>query len=147
MALAKTIRFSDFVVLLGDGAAPEVFTAPCAFSNRALNRTKNLNEIVIPDCSDEDLPAWIQRDVVSMSWGVSGDGVLDDAWVAKWDDFFALGTSKNIKVVMYKSAGATTTFTGAAHLTTLNFSAARGERVTFTVELAGDGELHPDNAP
>lgn len=147
MALAKTIKFSDFVVLLGDGATPtEAFAAPCAFNNRALNRNKNLNENVIPDCDDEDEPSWIERDIVSMSWGISGDGIIDEGSVADWDDFFEQGTSKNVKVILSKSTGAVT-YTGKAHLTTLNYAAGRGERLTFTVEMAGDGRLLSTDTP
>lgn len=143
MALAVPIPFSKFVVLLGDGATPtEAFSAPCAFSNRALNRTKNLNEIVVPDCDDEDEPGWVDRDPISKSWGISGDGLLDQSSVEVWDAFFEQNDSKNVKVVVTGSTGSVlVTYTGKAHLMAWNETAARGEKVQFSVEMAGDGAL------
>lgn len=142
MALAVPFPFSKFVVLIGDGATPtEVFEAPCAFQSRSLNRTKNLNEIVIPDCDDEDAAAWIDRDVVSMSWSITGDGMLDELSRPVWDFLFIDTESRNVKVVVTRSTGGTFTYAGKAHLTTWNESASRGEKVMFSVELQGDGPL------
>lgn len=141
MAQASVISFSKFRVLLGDGASPETFTAPCGFNSRALNRLKNLNEVVIPDCDDEDAAAWIGRDVASLSWGVTGEGVLAEESIEMWEDFFDSTASRNVRVEIELPTQAMLVKEGRAHLSTFNVAANRGEKATVNVELAGDGEL------
>jgi Phage tail tube protein len=141
MALVKPIGFADFVLTLGDGATPtEVFAAPCAFSARALNLTKNLNEIVVPDCSDENKPGWIVRDPLSISWDITGEGLLDEGSIDTWDEWFLQTGSKSVKVTMTTTTG-TIVYTGKGHLQTWNRTAARGEELTYSVAIAGSGVL------
>lgn len=141
MASATTIRFSKFRVLLSDAASPEVFAAPCGFTSRALNRSKNLGETAIPDCDDEDAPSWVGRDVISNTWGVTGEGVLAEESYSDWQDFFDSDVSRNLEIEI-ELPGGTLTYAGAAHLSTFNVAGTRGEgRVTVNVELAGDGAL------
>lgn len=142
MTAATVISFSKFRVLLGDGGDPETFTAPCGFNSRALNRAKNVNEIDIPDCDDEDAPAWVGREVRSLSWSVTGEGVLSAQSVEAWEAFFESNASKNVQVeIEMPSPVGTIVKEGAAHLTTFNIAGNRGEKVTVNVELQGDGAL------
>jgi hypothetical protein len=141
MVAAAVISFSKFRVLLGDGASPEVFSAPCGFNSRALNRAKNLNEVVIPDCDDEDEPAWVGREIVSLTWGVTGDGVLAEQSIEMWEDFFDSTVSRSVRVEIDLPTQATLTKEGKAHLSTFNIVGNRGEKVTVNIELAGDGAL------
>lgn len=142
MAQATTLTFSKFRVLLGDGAEPEVFSAPCGFNARALNQSKNLTEVDIPDCDDEDAATWVGRDVRSMTWSVTGEGVLAAESVEEWDEFFESTVSKTVRVEMeFPSPVGIITKTGKAHLATYNQGANRGERAAINVEMQGDGEL------
>lgn len=144
MAQATAITFSKVRILLGDGASPETFGAPCGFNARALNRSKNTTEVDIPDCADEDAPAWVGRDVRSLTWGVTGEGVLAEESVQDWEDFFASSAPRNVRVELeFPGSVGTLTYNGAAHLTTYNVGANRGERATINVELQGDGALVP----
>lgn len=142
MAAATTLKFSKFRVLLGDGASPETFDAPCGFNARALNRSKTLNEIDIPNCDDEDAPAWVGRDVRSLSWSVTGEGVLAEESIQMWEDFFDSTTSRNVRIeIELPSTAGVMAKVGLAHLSTFNIGGNRGEKVTVNVELQGDGEL------
>lgn len=141
MAQASVISFSKFRVLLGDGASPEQFAAPCGFNTRALNRSKNLNEVTVPDCDDEDAPAWVARDIVSLTWGVTGDGVLAEESIEMWEDFFDSTSSRNVRIEIELPTQAMLVKEGRAHLSTFNTAGNRGEKVTVSVELAGDGAL------
>lgn len=142
MAQAVTLTFSKFRVLLGDGATPEIFDAPCGFNARALNQSKNLTEVDIPDCDNEDAPTWVGRDVRSMTWSVTGEGVLAADSVQDWEAFWASNTSKSVKIEMeFPAPTGLITKTGKAHLATYNVGANRGERATINVEMQGDGEL------
>lgn len=140
MAAATTIKFSKFRVLLGDGASPEVFTAPCGFNSRSFNRTKTLNEISEPDCDDEDEPAWTARDVAALSWNVTGEGVLPQESIQLWEDFVNSSSSRGVRIeFIYPND--TIIYEGKAHLASYTVGANRGEKVTKNIDLQGDGAL------
>lgn len=142
MAQATTMSFSKMRILLGDGGSPEQFAAPCGLNTRALRRTKNTNEIDIPDCADEDAAAWIGREVRSLDWGVTGEGVLAVEAIESWEAFFTGTTSKNVQIEIETGASpGTITLNGAAHLSSYEITANRGEKVSVSIELVGDGAL------
>lgn len=146
MAQAITIAYSKFRILLGDGASPEVFTAPCGLNTRSLRRNKTTNEIDIPDCDDEDAPAWVGREVRSLDWSVTGEGVLAEQAVEAWEAFFDSTESRNVRIEMVfpsTASGSPGTITkeGRAHLTSFEVTGNRGEKVTVSIELSGDGAL------
>lgn len=142
MAQATTLTFSKFRVKLGDGATPEIFSAPCGSNTRGLNQSKNLTEVDIPDCDNEDAPTWVGRDVRSMTWSVTFDGVLAAESVEEWNEYFASNASRNIQVEeVWAAPVGTIVYQGAGHLATYNKTGTRGERVTVAVEIQGDGPL------
>lgn len=140
MAQAVTLRYSKLRILLGNGDSPETFDFPCGLNARALNRSKALNEIDIPDCDDEDAPAWIGREVRSLDWSVTGEGVLDESAHVMWEEFFNDLDSRTVRIEIEKSTG-TEAFEGRAHLQTYNLTGNRGEKVGVNIELVGDGAL------
>jgi hypothetical protein len=142
-ALAVGIPFQYFFLTIGDGATPEVFTKPCAFNSRALNFTKNLNEIVVPDCNDEDAAGWIVRDPLSLSWDISGEGLLDEGSIDLWDAWFLQSETKNVRIGLYPSTTPTgnLVYQGAAHLQSFNRTANRGEFVMWNCAIMGSGPL------
>jgi predicted secreted protein len=142
MATASAITFSKFRVLLGDGASPEVFSSPCGFNSRALNRSKNLTEVDLPDCDNEDAPAWVSREVRSLTWSVTGEGVLAEESVDVWEAFFDSNDSQNVRIEI-EFPNSTEILVGAAHLASYNITGTRGERVTVSVDLQGNGALLP----
>jgi hypothetical protein len=97
MALAKTLRFAEQVLLMGDGGTPEAFTAPCGFTT--LNLTVNIETSTtnIPDCEDPDLPSWLASDEVSKQMVLSGEGVLDTDAMQDWRDWLLEGGEKNFR--------------------------------------------------
>lgn len=141
MTLAKTIKFSDFRVLVGDGDTPEVFSAPCAFMARAFNRNKTFQEVSIPDCTDEDLPGWVNRDPLTKSWGVTGDGMMDEGSIAMWDNWFLDAAERSVTILITKSDVTNIQYSGKGHLQTLTYQANRAERLMFSIEIVGDGPL------
>lgn len=140
MAQATTIKFGKMLVKLGDGASPEVFEAPCGFTTQALNRGKTLNETNVPDCDDPDAPAWTGREVQSLTWSISGSGVLAQEARTAWEAYFDSTDSKNIEVTI-TWPDATWVYRGRAHLETFNISADLGQKLQVEVSMQGDGEL------
>jgi predicted secreted protein len=140
MAQPTTARPGKMRILLGDGEVSETFAAPCGLTTKGLTISQNLSDVLIPDCDDPDAAAWLGRDTVSLSIGISGDGVLaaesEDIWVAA-----ALSTdSINAKVEIEFSTG-TRTFSGAFKVDSFGISAAQGERVSASISMQSDGEI------
>ena len=98
MAQAKTLRFAQQLLMIGDGATPtEAFEAPCGLTT--LNLTVNIetNTVNVPDCDDPDLPAWLVSDEVSKQMVVGGQGVLDTDSMQIYRDWLMAGGEKNIR--------------------------------------------------
>ncbi|MCW0235280.1 MAG: phage tail protein [Ferrovibrio sp.] len=140
MAIPQTARFGKFRVLLGNGADPEVYAAPCGFTSKSLNLIKNLSDVAIPDCDDPDAAIALARDVQTNDWNVGGEGVLAAASVATWLDAYDSTESVAVKIEVQFTSG-TITFTGNAHLASFGLGAEQGGRVTVSVDLQGDGPL------
>lgn len=142
MAQPVTIKFGKMLVEIGDGGSPEVFTAPCGFTEKSFTRSKTLNEVLIPDCDDPDAPVVVGRDVASITFAVSGQGVLAAEAVATWDSFFNSTSSRNVKVTfVFPSPVGNKVYTGLAHLETFEITAAVGDRVLANISMQGDGAL------
>ncbi len=140
MAAPVTAKFGKLRVLLGDGASPETFAAPCGFTSKSLALSKNLSEVSIPDCDDPDAPIWLGRDVESLTVSISGEGVLAASAIQTWQDAFDSTDSVNAQVEIEFSTGEMV-YEGAFHLSSLTFGAEQGGRVTVSVEMQSDGEV------
>ncbi len=141
MAQAKTVRFSGLRVLLGGGEEPEVFAAPCGFTERSLTLSKELGSTNVPDCTDEDAAPWTERDVTSKSAEIGGQGVLDITALAVWQERFASDASGNARVEVWRAGVMIGHWLGAFHLESLEIGATQGERATIQVSMQSDGAV------
>lgn len=139
---AQTLPFSGFKVLLESATTPGTFVAPCGLTERSFAQTKETNDTVVPLCDDEDAPGWTERDLVSLSASISGDGVMArqslPAWQAAWE------SSAPINVRIERSGTAAQGggyYLGAFHLTSFEQSATRGERATVSIEMSSSGPV------
>lgn len=141
MAKPSTLKFSSFLVKLGDGAGTEIFSAPCGFTSKALNLSAASSNTTLPDCDDPEAAAWDAKAVSALSGQVQGSGVLALESLATWIAWFNSGASKNIQIILDDDDGGT--FAGAAILTSLNLSAQLqqdGNRAQISVTIDNDGE-------
>lgn len=138
MAQPTTAKPGKMRVLLGNGADPEVFSAPCGLTTKGLTITKNLSEVTIPDCDDPDAPFWMARDVESMSASISGEGVLAAESEAIWNTAAFSTDSLNVRVEVEFTTG-TRVFEGAFHLNEFGVNAQQGQRVSANISLQSDG--------
>lgn len=141
MAIAQTYRFSGLRVLLGDGGNPEVFAAPCGFTERSFSASKEMGESNTPDCADEDGASWVERDIVSKSASISGTGMLDASALTTWQAFFDEDTSKNTRVELWRNGVKSGHYEGAFHMETFEISGTKGERVSVNVSMQSDGAV------
>ena len=141
MAQAKTLKFAQQLLMMGDGATPEVFAAPCGFTS--LNLTVNIetNTTNIPDCTDPDLPAWLVSDEVSKQMVVGGSGVLDTDAMQDWRDWLMDGGEKNVR---WFTAGTAANgggyFQAPGILTTYAETGERGQRWNVEVQITLNGK-------
>lgn len=140
MAKPTTARFGKFVVMLGTRVATPVYSAPCGFNSKSLALSKDLSEIVIPDCDEPDAASWVGRDVTSMSAAVTGEGILAEESAKDWLDAFETSEPTPVKIVLTLSAEKIT-WTGLMHIANVNIAAEQGARVTLNVDLQSDGEM------
>ena len=141
MARPTTEKFSEFQILLGDGAEPEVFSVVCGLTSKGIQRAATTQSTVVPDCANEDAPAFEEKAVDSLAISVSGSGV----WAAEnhkvFIDWFYSGLPKNIQVRNVKAETGDTEFEeGPALLTQLNNSVDRGQKVTAEITIEFDGQ-------
>lgn len=140
MAAPTTARFGKFRVLIGDSASPINYTAPCGFTSKSLVLSKNLTDVNIPDCDDPDDPAWVGRDVESLTASITGEGVMAYESIERWMLAFEDVDSVHIKIEI-EFPLVTYVYTGLMHLSSLTMGAEAGGRITANVEMQSDGEL------
>lgn len=140
MAAPTTARFGKFRVLLGDGDSPEVFAAPCGFTSKSLVLSKNLTDVNLPDCDDPDAPAWVGRDVESLTASITGEGVMAAESAPDWMAAYESVDSVSVKVEI-EFPLVTYIYTGKMHIATMTLGAEQGGRVTNNIEMQSDGEL------
>lgn len=141
MAQAQTVRFSGYRVLLGDGGSPENFATPCGFTERAFTLSKEMGESNVPDCADEDGASWIERDVVSKSAEISGQGMLDIVALATWQNFFDTDASRTARVEIWRNGAKVGHWQGLFHMETFETTGTKGERVSVSVAMQSDGAV------
>lgn len=140
MAAPVTIKGGKVSVKIGDGASPEVFSAPCGFTSRSITFSKALNDFQLPDCDDPDSVDWLGRDAVSLSMSVSGEGIMAADAVETWVEAWESVDSVSVKIEIVFPA-ATHTWTGLMHVESLEVGAPNGQRVTLNVSMQSDGKL------
>lgn len=144
MARPTTLSFGTGAFYIGDGAAPEVFTKVCGFTQAELTFDKSTNDTTVPDCDDPDGAAWVERDVVSLSWSMSFSGVAAKEALDLLDDVTMGSLSRNIRFDMAGGGtGAGTPnrrYAGAAHIKH-SLSGQRGEKYQVKIDVEGDGAL------
>jgi hypothetical protein len=141
MAQATVYPFSQFLVKLGNGASPEVFSDPCGLTTRGFTRTAALNDTNVPDCSDPDAPSWLGPDVVSYSAQISGAGVVAEESYSTWEDWWNAGETRNVQISL--GSPPIKTWLMPAKLADIAITAERGHKVAMTVTLQSDGAVVP----
>lgn len=141
--MAKPITIpagSKLLIQLGDGATPEVFSAPCGLTSKGLTFTKRTNDVTVPDCADPELPAWTERGVVSLSAALSGSGILAMEALSTWQDWWENTISGNVRILLTEATYGGW-FAGKFHLTTFTMNGAVGDKVGVTVAFESDGPV------
>jgi hypothetical protein len=98
MAKPTTDSFGNFKIWVGDGASPEVFTAPCGFTTKSLNLEADASTANIADCDNPEEPAWEEAGVTVKRATVQGAGVMAEESYETWRAWWDSGAAKNVRV-------------------------------------------------
>lgn len=139
MAQPTVIVGTRLLILVGDGASPEVFAEPCGLTTKNFSLKASTNTTLIPDCADAEAAAWEARDVNALSADVSGAGVMAIESFAVWDDWFLSAEAKNIQIKL--DGDGLGYWAGSFILTDLKYGGQRGQKVTLDVSLVNDGAI------
>lgn len=140
MAQATTVPFSGVSVKLESITTPDTFVAPCGLTERSVSFTKETNDTTTPDCDSEDKAAFVERDVVSKSCTISGDGVMARESIARWRAAYDSDEPTTVRVDISGTAvQGGGSYTGLFHLTSFEIGATRGERCTVSIEMQSSG--------
>ena len=142
MAQAKSLKFAEQVVMLGDGATPtELFAAPCGTTELTLDVNIETNTTNVPDCTDPDLPAWLVSDEVSKQMVITMSGTLDRDAKIEWEEWLMAGGEKNVRWVTTGNLAAGGGYYQAPGiLSQFQYQGQRGQRWTFNIGITLNGK-------
>lgn len=143
MSEPTSFNGSKIMIKVGDGADPEVFTHPCLINaSRGIQFSSSTIDSVIPDCADQDAPAWITREKDSLTVTITGEGIMDAGDTDDYFDWFEGAASKNVQGVVNAGGGTDEqTFEGAFHLTEFQISGERKEKAQVSITLVSTGAI------
>ena len=139
MAQPTVIAGTKLLILVGDGATPEVFSQPCGLTSRGVAFSASTNSTLVPDCDDPELPAWEAKDVNSISCQVTGNGVMAVESFDVWNDWFQSALSRNCQIFLDNSALGY--WQGSFILSKLTYGGQRGQKVTIDITLDNNGAV------
>lgn len=144
MALATTVKPGSVRVLLGAAGDPIVYTAPCAFTEKAISFSKDVSDSQVFDCDDTDAAAWIEGDVISRQIRISGGGLLAVQSLQTWLDAYHSDAAvpARLEIQTGAGAGAVLSYTGLIHVTGIEIDANRTDgRAKLRVEAGSHGAM------
>lgn len=136
MTKPTTLNFGELLIELGNGATPEVFSAPCGLTSKGFNGTASTSDTTVPDCDDPDAPAWAERAVTTLSRDISGSGILATESLQIWDDWFSSGLDKNVQITFGNFV-----WTGPYILSNFSVQADLGSKIKVTIAMTSDGQI------
>lgn len=138
MAEPTTITGDQILIQIETVPDSGTFAHPCLINaDRGFSRSANVISEVVPNCSDQNAPAWTSTEVDGLSASISGAGMLDLTSVPEFDDWYESGTNRNVKVKLGGVGGRT--YTGAYKLSQFDVTGSRKTRATASISLVSDG--------
>ena len=122
---------------------PETFVAWCTVNAaRSISGEAATNDFNIPDCEDPDAMGWLAREKVSLSYSLSGAGILNTPDVQEFHDFLIDPLSRNCEIVVdVPAVDGGVIFAGKFHLTGFEITGDRGAKMEATITMVSDGEI------
>lgn len=149
--IVSHLNSSKLLIQLGDGASPETFAHPCMINTaRGIEFSSSPSESMVPYCPpDEDLPAWVDREIDALTAAINGAGIFDSLSHDIFRVWYLSGASKNIRVKLDLTVAGDSPFSaeagyyqGAWVLQGFSITGpGRREKVTFDCSILSDGPI------
>lgn len=127
------IAGTKLLILVGDGASPEVFSQPCGLTNTTFSLTSATGSTVVPFCDDPEAAAWDTKEVTSLSAQVTGTGVMAVESFDTWNNWFLSGEAKNAHIKLDNASLGS--YEGPWVLASFKLTGTRGQKVTVDITL------------
>jgi len=136
--MAKQLGRS-FLLKIGDGASPEVFSALAGINSKSLTINNSSIDVTTPDASSPGGALFSASLNGLKSVSVSGDGIfLDETAEARMNTVaMAADPEANFEIVVPDFG----TYAGAFKITSLDFGGETEGGVTFSLSLESNGEV------
>jgi predicted secreted protein len=131
MSLPTTLKFSQMLILVGNGGAPETFAAPCGLTARNFEIASALNQFAVIGGN------WDEAEAGALSCKLSGSGVMAVESYDVWHDWAIGRLPVNVQIQL-SGVG---TYAGAFVLNSLGLSGSRGSRVEIEAAMASAGAV------
>lgn len=139
MAQPTVLVGTKLLILVGNGASPEVFAQPCGLTTTGIDFSASTNSTLLPDCEDPEAPAWEVKDINALTASVSGQGVMAVESFDVWNDWFQDVEPRNCQIKLNSSELGY--WEGVFIITSLQYGGQRGQKVTLNVTLANSGAV------
>jgi predicted secreted protein len=142
MATPTTKPGTQLLIKIGNGASPEVFSHPCLINaERGIAFNSTTNDIIVPDCTNVDDPAWREVMKDGLSATITGAGIMDNvlATIQSYHTWFIDQDGKNVQVWI-STIGK---WVGSFKLTQFEITGARNEKINVSITLESDGVITP----
>lgn len=139
MAQPTVLPGTKLLILVGDGASPEVFAQPCGLTTTGFTMSASTNSTLIPDCDNPEAPAWEAKDINALSGQATGSGVMAVESFDLWNDWFMSALAKNCQIKLDNAALGS--WTGSFVLSSLKYTGSRGNKVTVDVTIENTGAV------
>lgn len=141
MAQIQSIKFGEQMLLIGDGADPEVFSSPCGINSLTKSTSTNTSDVDLPDCDDPDLVVWLGIDEVSKRMTLTGSGTIAQQALAMWQEWELDGGTRNVRWLRNLTNLALRGYLeGPALLTEFEETSEARGRYTFSFTIIFDGK-------
>lgn len=142
-----TLPFGKFLIQIENPAGSGLFRKPCGFTTKGVNETLTTQETIVPDCDDPDAVAFVERDGDALSMELSANGALAlEDWTI-WRTWMRSGAARLVRIHHDVSLSDNGGYDqGSFHLTNMNRTGTRGQKVLVDITLASDGEYIWTNA-
>lgn len=140
MARPKILRGTYINILMGNGAAVEVFAPICGLTTRSFTHQVNTNDTFVRDCAlPEDIPA---REVIASGeqWDLNGSGLVDRSNLASLNT--AMKLIKGFRFELLQPAGDAVFggyWGGKAMLTQITVTGSDEEFASIELTMASSG--------
>jgi hypothetical protein len=144
MTAVKHARGVKLLIKVGQAdGPPETFEAFCTVNAaRSISGEAATNDFNIPDCEEPDKMGWLAREKVSLSYSLSGAGILNTPDVEVFAEYLADPLSRNCEIIVdVPAADGGVIFAGKFYLTQFEITGDRGSKMEATITMVSDGEV------